>query len=250
MDSENAPVGASGEQNNQVNEEVLEAEAATAVKQIINTVDSSNGKNKTGDNPVKKSSGKGMMIAVVLLASVAVGGIGFGVWAMMDGNSQTKTLNDQIGDLKKTNSELMEKLSRQEEKPVVDNEVIIDADTSTKVNSEDYIYVGEWGIKIKKPENWGDSVVFNGYEYDHNTQTSDTLSIELYIAGKAEQSILQINYPISASCSDSYANCMEYNGDFYSIETYTLKDGHIYQENDIPESLVKYFLTPENYSAI
>ncbi len=197
-----------------------------------------------------KKNGKGMLIGMILFALLAAGGIGFGVWAMMDGNSQTKTLNDQIGDLKKTNSELMEKLSRQEEKPVVDNEVIIDADTSTKVNSEDYIYVGEWGIKIKKPENWGDSVVFNGYEYDHNTQTYDTLLIELYIVGKAERGILQINYPISASCSDIYANCMEYNGDFYSIETYTLKDGHTYQENDIPESLVKYFLTPENYSAI
>ena len=36
----------------------------------------------------------------------------------MDGNNQTKTLNDQISSLKKQNSELMDKLNKQEEKPV------------------------------------------------------------------------------------------------------------------------------------
>lgn len=123
--------------------------------EMMGTANANTTGNDEGDAMTKdmKKKNSGMLIGLIVLAIVALGGIGFGVWAMVDGNNQTRTLNNQISDLKKTNSELTEKLSRQEEKPVVDNEVIIDADTATKVNSEDYIYVGEWGLKIKIPEN-------------------------------------------------------------------------------------------------
>ena len=52
----------------------------------------------------KKS--KGMIIGMVVLALLATGGIGFGVWAMMDGNSQKEQLNGKISDLE---SEIVQK---------------------------------------------------------------------------------------------------------------------------------------------
>ena len=38
----------------------------------------------------KKSSPTGLIIGLVLLALVAVGGVGFGVWQMMQGSSKDK----------------------------------------------------------------------------------------------------------------------------------------------------------------
>ena len=63
------------------------------------------------DKP-KKSNG--MILGMILLALIAAGGIGFGVWAMMDGNSQKETLNSQISTLQEENNELQEKVAELE----------------------------------------------------------------------------------------------------------------------------------------
>ncbi len=98
--------------------------------------------------PEKKKS-NGILIGLILCLVLAAGGIGFGVFAMMDGNAQKESLNKQISELKKTNNDLMDKLNNT---TVVDDDTIIDVNTDSNVNTEDYIYVGEWGLKIKKPE--------------------------------------------------------------------------------------------------
>lgn len=134
------------------------AEAIVASEEIAESAkmpkdDVGGGMMTSGAEP--KKNGKGMLIGMILFALLAVGGIGFGVWAMMDGNSQTKTLNSQIADLKKTNSELMEKMAEANENANTNDggDMVINIDTNSDVDSEDYIYVGEWGIKIKIPEN-------------------------------------------------------------------------------------------------
>lgn len=53
-----------------------------------------------------KKPGKGLIIGMIVCAIIAVGGIGFGVWAMMDGNTQKEQLNLQISALKNQNNEL------------------------------------------------------------------------------------------------------------------------------------------------
>ena len=58
-----------------------------------------------------KKSGKGGIIAVILFALLAAGGIGFGVYTMMNSKKQEDALNEQIATLKKQNSELMEKIA-------------------------------------------------------------------------------------------------------------------------------------------
>lgn len=63
---------------------------------------------------VKKNS-KGMVLGMIMLGILAVGGIAFGVWEMMDGNARVEGLNEQISTLKAQNSELMEKVEELEE---------------------------------------------------------------------------------------------------------------------------------------
>lgn len=99
-----------------------------------------------------KKNGKGMLIGMVLFALLAAGGIGFGVWTMMDGNNQAKTLNNQISDLKKTNSELQDELAKKENQSVeeeVTDDVVIEMENVTnrnpvlKATQPNYYYLSE-----------------------------------------------------------------------------------------------------------
>lgn len=64
----------------------------------------------------KPSKSKGMIAGMVVLALLAVGGIGFGVWAMMDGNSQKEQLNGKISDLESEIVQKNDKISELESK--------------------------------------------------------------------------------------------------------------------------------------
>ena len=109
-----------------------------------------------GPSVVEGKGGKktGWILAIVFLLIVAAGGVGFGVWTMMDGNAQKDALNSQISSLKQQNNSLQEQL----DKMVVNNNV--SDNTSDNDDGEDYVYVGEadyleiedWGIKIKIPQ--------------------------------------------------------------------------------------------------
>ncbi len=59
---------------------------------------------ETHEMNAERKGGNGMLLGLILCLILAVGGIGFGIWAMMDGNSQ-------INSLKQSNSELQAKLS-------------------------------------------------------------------------------------------------------------------------------------------
>lgn len=49
----------------------------------------------------KLRASKGMIAALVCAAILAVGGIGFGVWAMIDGNTKEARLNEEISRLRR-----------------------------------------------------------------------------------------------------------------------------------------------------
>ena len=85
----------------------------------------------------EKKGGKGMLFGLILCLLLAAGGIGFGVWEMMDGNTAKADFENQIADLKKQNNELRDKL---------------DGASRAEGDTADYIYVGEWGVKFKVPE--------------------------------------------------------------------------------------------------
>lgn len=99
-------------------EAVVEMQAAMVADQIANPAPAP----KIEDNPMveaakaqkKAGAGKNALIAAVVFALLAVGGVGFGVWAMMDGQAQKekieKDLKSQISSLKQSNEELQTKL--------------------------------------------------------------------------------------------------------------------------------------------
>ena len=84
----------------------------------------------------KPRAGKGMIAALVCAVVLAVGGIGFGVWAMIDGGIQKEQLNSQISALTAQSNELREQLDESIEK---------DEDTvfwpATLVHSDNKIYM-------------------------------------------------------------------------------------------------------------
>ena len=111
------------------------------------------------------------ILAIVLLLIVAAGGVGFGVWAYMDGNTQKEQLSAQVNDLQEQNSELQEQLAS-------------GSNTGTgmsggteggTINTADYIYVGEWGIKIKISE--GLSMVSYKFVQGRTEEIGNTTSL-------------------------------------------------------------------------
>ena len=77
----------------------------------LNTPGKSVESSKPGGDVVfqdKPKKSHGMLYGMILLVILAAGGIGFGVWAMMDGNQQKEQLNTQISTLKSQINELMQ----------------------------------------------------------------------------------------------------------------------------------------------
>lgn len=81
-----------------------------------NVVPTSNDDLSKHDTTEKKKGGNGMLIGMILAIILAVGGIGFGVWAMMDGNNQKAQLNQQIDTLKQQKSALEKQVEELTEK--------------------------------------------------------------------------------------------------------------------------------------
>lgn len=104
----------------------------------------------------KKKGSKGMLYGMILCVVLAVGGIGFGVWAWVDGNTQKDSLNQQISDLKKKNSELLDRIAEYENK--------IEEEPEIEDSSENF-YIEEWGLSIELPDSISDIVyeIGNGY---------------------------------------------------------------------------------------
>ena len=113
--------------------------------------------------PEKSKKGHGMLIGLILCLLLAAGGIGFGVWEMMDGNTTKADFENQIADLKKQNNELRDKLSSTSE---IEEDVTVNVETDDGVDVADYIYVGgEWNAKVKKPSSVvGFAYAFDGYK--------------------------------------------------------------------------------------
>ena len=125
--------------------------------------------NPTPQNPPKKSHSA--LYGMIFFAILAAAGIGFGIWAMLDGNSKAEKKEAQISDLQSQLSEAMQA------NPVEDTAIVEDTETITEtitedstattptVNTADYIYVGEWNLKIQVPSN----LTLTGYKYYMST---------------------------------------------------------------------------------
>ena len=77
----------------------------------------------------KSKKSHGMLYGMILLAILAVGGIGFGVWAMMDGNSKVEKKDKQI-------TELQSQLTEKSETVVEDDTTVADGSSVKNVSNE------------------------------------------------------------------------------------------------------------------
>lgn len=206
-----------------------------------------------------KKKGKGMVIGMVFLALFAAGGIGFGVWAYLTKNQESETLNNQITTLKDQNSDLLDKLGEEG-----DETTIIDIDTESAVDTADYIYIGEWGLKIKIPK----ELKWVGYQYltDNNEAACKKIDVTGAIAkeGQVPDFVRTItNYEISfqgsvTRCpknvdvryySDSFSLNDEYNY-YYHIKQSALSEKQRDWDTESVDLIQKMLTNTENYSKI
>lgn len=124
--------------------------------------------------PKKEIDGKKFwMGAAIVFGVLMVVGVAFGVVMMMNGNKKAEELSLQVEELEEKNDDLLdqldEEISKIEFKPIQLIPVLVEP--------ADYIYVGEWGIKIKKPENW-QSMIREYVFYNDYPQGTDVLEIK------------------------------------------------------------------------
>ena len=204
----------------------------------------------------KPKINKGVIVGMVCLALLAVGGISFGVWAMMDGNAKVTKKNEQIAEL---NSKLTE------EKQSVSDEVAMEDDgTSDVIKTADYIYVGEWGLKIKIPENLklisydyirnsnGPAVVVVGANYNDKTWPEGLIehfgiqglgSVQRYNKG-AE--IAPTSPPSFVFSDDDYDYYYHSPQELYQATS----EEEIERQNNVVKLVKEMFTTSSNYSKI
>lgn len=117
---------------------------ADAVEQALASMPMESNPNTSPMGMTQKKSGKGMLYGMIIFAILAIGGISFGVWAMMDGNSKVANLEKQVTDLRAQNNKLLEQLAEYS----VDNGD--DDDNDEMVND---VLIDEWALKIKIGDN-------------------------------------------------------------------------------------------------
>ena len=139
------------------------------------SVESMSGSEVVGRNASRSS--KSMIIGMICLAVLAVGGIGFGVWAMMDGNAKVEKKDAQIAEL---NSKLAGG-GQSELDGIVDDEGVGD-----NTIMAGYIYVEEWGLKIKIPE----GLHLVSYEFKHHGGKTQVEGTTVAVSGTVGDELL------------------------------------------------------------
>ncbi len=140
-----------------------------------------------------KKSSKGGVIAVILFAILAVGGIGFGVYTMMNSKTQEDALNEQISTLKKQNSDLMDQITEgggdetgYSGGPYIEN---------------GYFYVPEWKLRFEIPSelaNYGYSV---DYDSAHVGYTLPSIGFTAMLASDVQNGAQAAYYDDIETCA-------------------------------------------------
>ncbi|MBQ9180578.1 hypothetical protein IJ135_00570 [Candidatus Saccharibacteria bacterium] len=110
------------------------------------------------DAPKKNN---GMMIGLIVACIVAVGGIAFGAFGMISGGQDTTKLQQQVATLQQQNAELAGQITAETITITTPSEEEVELEPVVVENTSDFIYVGEWGLKIAIPED----LSFVSYRY-------------------------------------------------------------------------------------
>jgi len=124
--------------------------------------------------PEKKGT-KGLVIGMAACAMLGLGGIAFGVYEHFSKGSESAASQEGASETDK-----------EENASETENIVVTTPDgaeeeltTPTEENPTDYIYINEWGLKIRLPEN----LTMISYKFNHNTKSSYADSTSLVLSG-------------------------------------------------------------------
>lgn len=210
----------------------------------------------------KQSNGKGLKITAALACIVAACGIGFGVYGMI----QSSQKDNQISDLKvqvKDSNGTVTTIEAPEIETTTDNgtTVTITDTVAAAENPADYIYIGEWGTKIKI----SDELTNISYAYvDDNSK--DTCGVLMLTASTKGDGSKPDFVRSSGQVSDylgAITRCSNEDARPYGTPVDINEPGYAYSYNVIQYSItnteweaesvaaIKNMLTnPDNYSAI
>ena len=211
----------------------------------------------SGDSTGEKSKmSKKQIIGLVVLSLIAIGGVLFGIYGM---NSQ----NEQIAQLTVRATDAEGKVAQLETNQItiVDSDggttEITDSVTVNDINTEDYIYVGEWGLKIKIL----DEMVIVRYKFANGTDDSSSLCVMGYNKKDIQGTPSFIDNDEYLACvsrvvkdSSSYGALImsddKYDYLFNGAQTYYSNDGDVDWEKESRELMSRAFGNADNYSAI
>ena len=220
----------------------------------------------TGVAPVvdgsDKKSGNGLKIATVIASVIAVCGIGFGIYGMV----QSSQKDSQISDLKvqiKGDDGTITTIEKPEIETNSNNETTVTIVDSAIKNEDtkDYIYIGEWGIKIKI----SDELTNINYQYVGDGYHDSCRTLELTASTKGDGSKPSFIKTVLDERSSLGAVMRCPKEDFYPYGTSIDIDDPVYSyyyegpqlsftqtdwESESVNAIKDMFMDPANYSAI
>ena len=189
-------------------------------------------------NYEKNKANKGLLFGLILCLILAIGGIGFGVYEMIDGNAKVDKLNKQNNALQVQNNELAEKLA---------------ALQGEGKDNADYIISGELGIKIKKPvKEENKKYMISAYTfYEGYPQAVDYLEIREDSAPGAAVWVFVGDELCDTSENSQYSTCFAIDNKNVFVRVpmgETAPNAGIYPAAS--EDFLNHFFNSENYSSI
>jgi len=167
----------------------------------------------------KQKSGKGLKITTAVMAVVALCGIGFGVFGVMQSQKAVKVqIKNNDGTVTTVDASEIEKK---------ENTVVINNIETTPDDLSRYIYIAQWGIKIKIPE------PLSGFSYHFDLRNGyETLEIS---GASCEKSCQYVPAFVDMTSGNSLAGLARYykddNGHKYGTKVVSFGDYDIYYEH-------------------
>ena len=210
----------------------------------------------------KTKMSKKQVIGLVVLSLIALGGVLFGIYGMNSQNDQIANLKVQVSNAENNKAAKLET----EDVAIVDSDEnttkIIDGTDGVAIDASEYFYIGEWGLKVKVPE----ELIITKYRYANDAGNRDNSS--LCIMGYSKKDGQE--FPDFTNVDD-YLTCIsrgpngfspygvlilsdnKYDYLFNNAQTYYSKGGddeELQWEKESRELMSKVFGSQGNYSAI
>lgn len=113
-----------------------------------------------------------------------------------------------------------------------------------EVSSKDYIYISEWGIKIKKPENWSDSFIY--YSYYNVDRGGNFVIAETEVDNMTEDNPNLSKVGLTLFLDE---DCVE-SDNTICINSDDITGLSVQYDSEVSDSLINHFSNVENYSKI